>query len=272
MPEIAEVRTVAKALNNSLVGKTIIGIDIIYDKTIDMDTNSFKKIIVNNKIISVNNYGKWLLFNLGEYTLVSHLRMEGKYFYKLSSDEIVKHEHVIFHLNNGYDLRYHDTRKFGRMKVVKTCDVMDLPEISKLGIEPDNDNLNVDYLYNKIHHLKITIKEALLDQTIINGLGNIYANEVLFASSIKPTKVCNKITKNNCKDIIDACKKIITSATIHGGTTIRSYTSQLGVKGSYQEYLCVHGRNNEPCKNCGTLIKKIRVGGRGTYYCPNCQK
>ena len=272
MPEIAEVRTVATALNKKVLHKNIIGIDIIYDKTVAMDKNEFKKLIINKTIEHIDTVGKWLLFRLGEYTLVSHLRMEGKYFVKSSEDPVVKHEHVIFHLADGTDLRYHDTRKFGRMKVVKTSDVMNLPEIKKLGIEPDNKELTSEYIYNKIHHLRITIKQALLDQTIINGLGNIYANEVLFYAKIKPTKKCNKITKKECEIIREGCNEIITKATKSGGTTIRSYTSQLGVKGSYQEYLLVHDRKGKACVNCGTPIDKITVGGRGTYYCKNCQK
>jgi formamidopyrimidine-DNA glycosylase len=272
MPEIAEVRTVARTLNNRIVGRTIIGLDIIYDGIIKDDITYFKDSIINRTITLVDNYGKWLFIVLGDITIMSHLRMEGKYFIKDKSDPLEKHEHIIFHLDNNLDLRYHDTRKFGIMKLVNIQDIYKSKEISKLGIEPDNKCLTKDYLYNKIHVLNKPIKTVLLDQSIINGLGNIYADEVLFAANIIPTRLSNKITKSECQKIVDACNKIIKKATSMGGTTIRSYTSSLGVYGKYQSELMVHTRENENCLVCNTIIKKIRVGGRGTYYCPKCQK
>lgn len=272
MPEIAEVRTVAKVLNSSVVGKKIIGVDIIYAGIIDGDIEEFKNSIKGLTITQVSNYGKWLFLVLGDYTIMSHLRMEGKYFYKDSKEKIEKHEHIIFHLDNNHDLRYHDTRKFGVMKLVKTEDIHKTKEISKLGIEPDNQALTGKYIYNAIHKIKGPIKSALLDQTIINGLGNIYADEVLFKARLNPEKECNKVSLKSCDLIVESAKKIITDATKYGGTTIRSYTSSLGVKGSYQDYLCVHTKDGSACPICGSIIKKIRVGGRGTYFCPKCQK
>ena len=272
MPEIAEVRTVAKVLNNSIVGKKIIGVDVIYDGIIDGDVNNFKKSIEGLTFTRVSNYGKWLFLVLGGLTVMSHLRMEGKYFYKSSNEKHEKHEHIIFHLDDDHDLRYHDTRKSGVMKIVKTDEIYKTKEISKLGIEPDNSCLTGEYLYNSIHKLKISIKSALLDQTIINGLGNIYVDEVLFGARLNPERECNKVSLKSCNLIVESCKRIIPLATKCGGTTIRSYTSSLGVKGSYQDYLCVHTKEGKSCPVCGSTIKKIRIGGRGTYFCPKCQK
>ena len=144
MPEIAEVRTVARTLNRSLPGNKIKDINVIYDRIIDQDINEFKNILIGKTIESVSNFGKYLLFNLGEYTLISHLRMEGKYFIKKAEEPIEKHEHVIF-IFDDFTLRYHDTRKFGRMRVLKTEDVYSSKEIKKLGIEPDNDSLTKEY-------------------------------------------------------------------------------------------------------------------------------
>ncbi|MCX4364166.1 MAG: DNA-formamidopyrimidine glycosylase [Bacilli bacterium] len=272
MPEIAEVRTVARTLNERLVGKKIIGIDVIYDKIIDDDLKHFKEAVVGKHILSVDNYGKWLFISLGEYTIMSHLRMEGKYFIKPESDAIEKHEHIIFHLDDGNTLRYHDTRKFGRMRIVKTDEIYKTPEISKLGIEPDNKALTGEYLYNMVKDSNLPIKTLLLDQSIINGLGNIYVNEVLFAANVHPETIGKKITLNDAKKMVEASKIIIAKATEMGGTTIRSYTSSLGVYGSYQSELKVQSRDNEKCLVCGSDIEKIRVGGRGTYFCPKCQK
>ena len=195
--------------------------------------------------------------------------MEGKYYYRKNSDDIEKHEHIIFNLDNGYDLRYKDVRKFGVMILCKTNEVMNLVEIKKLGLEPDDNSLNEDYLYNLIHKSNKSIKELLLDQSIINGLGNIYVDEVLFASHILPMRCGNSISKEECKSIVNEASRIIKKATLCGGCTIRSYTSSLGVEGTYQIYLMVHTKEGENCKICGTKIKKTKSRGNSTFilYC-----
>ena len=271
MPEIAEVRTVAKTLNKQIVGKKIISIDTPYDKIIKTDKKEFIDILTNKTFKEIRTIGKWLVFDLGEYSYLSHLRMEGKYFIKKSTEPIEKHEHIIFHLDNNIDLRYHDVRKFGVMILSKTTNVNNQEEIRKLGLEPDNKDLSKEYLFNKINKSNKPIKELLLDQTIINGLGNIYADEVLFASQINPKRLGTSITLDECQNIINNSKRIIKKATECGGCTIRSYTSSLGVIGTYQNYLQVHTKVGHPCPLCKTNIVKIRVGGRGTYYCPKCQ-
>lgn len=272
MPEIAEVRTVARTLNKTIVGRKIIGIDTPYDKIIKTDKKDFITKLVGESFKSVSNIGKWLIFNLGEYSYLSHLRMEGKYFIKDKDSPIEKHEHIIFHLDDNTDLRYHDVRKFGVMMLTKTSDINKVEEIKKLGIEPDSKDLTKEYLYSKIHDSNKPIKELLLDQEIVNGLGNIYVDEILFASSINPKRLGKDISLDECNSIKINAEKIIKKATEMGGTTIRSYTSSLGVKGNYQTNLRVHTKEGEKCPICKTTILKTRVGGRGTYYCPNCQK
>ena len=272
MPEIAEVRTVKSVLKKNLVGRTINNIIYKYPGIIKSDKDEFKNILIGRTISDVDNFGKWIFIKLGEYTILSHLRMEGKYYIKDRNEEYEKHEHIIFELDNSKDLRYKDVRKFGVMMLVKTSDIYNTDEINKLGIEPDSKDLTSDYIYNKIHKSNKPIKELLLDQSIINGLGNIYVDEVLFASGIMPTRLGNKVTLKECEAIKNSCYDIITKATKEGGTTIRSYTSSLGVEGNYQNYLKVHTKAKQPCLICGTIIEKTRVGGRGTYYCKNCQK
>ena len=272
MPEIAEVRTVARTLNKSIVGRKIISIDTPYDKIIKSNKDEFINTLINKTFKSVTSIGKWLVFNLGEYSLLSHLRMEGKYFIKKDTKPLDKHEHIIFHLDDNTDLRYHDVRKFGVMILCKTEDIYKLDEISKLGLEPDSNKLTKEYLFNKINKSNKAIKELLLDQTIINGLGNIYVDEVLFASNINPERLGKNITLDECDKIINSSSKIIKKATECGGTTIRSYTSSLGVTGHYQYYLKVHTKKGKKCPVCNNIITKIRVGGRGTYLCNKCQK
>ncbi len=272
MPEIAEVETVRNTLKNMVLNKTIKDVNIIYPKMIESDIKDFKNILIGKKFIDIKRIGKWLIFDLGDYYLLSHLRMEGKYFVKEHNEEINKHEHIIITFTDNTDLRYHDTRKFGRMNLIKKENLNEVEAIKKQGIEPINDNLTKEYLYEKIHKKNLPIKTILLDQTIISGLGNIYADEVLFLSKINPLKKGSDITLDECEMIKKSAKEVIEKAILCGGTTIKSYTSSLGVTGRFQQYLMVHKRENELCKNCNTSIIRIKVGGRSTYYCPNCQK
>lgn len=272
MPEIAEVRVVAKALRKQIVGKRIKNVKILYPNIVSSDKKEFVDTLVGLKYTGLDTYGKWLIFKLGDYSVLSHLRMEGKYYYVSHEKPLEKHTHVVFELEDGTELRYNDVRKFGRMELVKTAEIMDNKNIRKLGLEPDDEKLTCEYLEKKFKGNKKTIKAALLDQTIINGLGNIYANEVLFASKISPMRLAKDVTYEEMKNIISSAKSMILKSVEVGGCTIRSYTSSLGVIGHYQDYLKVHGKEGEPCPVCKEPIKKVQLDGRGTYFCDKCQK
>ena len=196
--------------------------------------------------------------------------MEGKYFIKIKEEILNKHDHVLFSLNDKEELRYNDTRKFGKMHLVKK-DELNLTPISKLGLEPWDEKLTTKYLKEKINKKK-AIKTLLLDQSIITGIGNIYADEILFLSKINPeTNGCD-LTNKNLKEIIDNTRKVLEKAIESGGTTIHTYTSVDGITGRFQQELLVHEKKSSPCPICKTEILKIVVGGRGTYYCRKCQK
>lgn len=239
---------------------------------LESDVKEFKKKLVGLEFKDILRRGKWLIFDLGDYYLTSHLRMEGKYFIKDSNDEILKHEHIIFSFVDGTDLRYHDTRKFGKMCLLKKDELDSYEGIKKQGIEPIDNKLSKEYLFDKFKKSKLPMKTLLLDQTIISGLGNIYADEVLFASRINPLKKGIDITVDECQNIVDSSKKIIEQAIKNGGTTIRSYTSSLGVVGTNQNYLKVHKREGKKCFICNSIIERVKVGGRSTYFCSKCQK
>ena len=271
MPEIAEVETVRNTLKNKILNKKIKEVKIIYPKIIETNLDEFKKVMKGNTFHDIKRIGKYLIFELDDHYLISHLRMEGKYFLKNSNEEILKHEHLIFTFTDNTDMRYHDTRKFGRMALVLKENLYDYEGIKKQGIEPIDDKLSKEYLYDKFKNKSIPMKTLLLDQTIISGLGNIYADEVLFEAQVNPFKLGKDITLSECAKIKSASKKIILKAIEEGGTTIRSYTSSLGVTGKFQQYLCVHKQEGKPCKICKTIIKKAKVNGRSTYYCEKCQ-
>lgn len=272
MPEIAEVETVRNVLKKKVLNKKIIDVKIRYNKILEVDTDVFKNILIGRSIKDIKRRGKWLIFDLGDYYLLSHLRMEGKYFIKDHLDEYNKHEHIIICFDDATDLRYHDTRKFGRMNIIPKDKLSDCREMKSQGYEPNEKELTKEYLFNSFKNKKLPIKSVLLDQSIISGLGNIYADEVLFASKINPLRKAYTLSLDECNNIVTSSGKIIKKAMAEGGTTIKSYTSSLGVTGNYQNFLCVHKKENEPCLICSKPIKKTKIGGRSTYYCENCQK
>lgn len=273
MPELPEVETVKEMLKKKVINKRITDINIYYKNIIEYPTVlEFENQIKNQEIVDVKRRGKWLLFELTDYYLLSHLRMEGKYVFRNISDEIEKHEHISIILNEDLELRYKDTRKFGRMHLIKKDEIYTRKPLNELGLEPWDHNLTIDYLKEKMQKKSLPIKTVLLDQSIIVGIGNIYDNEILFLSKINPLKKCNELTDTDYENIIINTKEVLEHAIKEGGTTIKSYESAEGVHGKFQQSLNVHGKENDNCPICGTKISKIKIAGRGTYYCPNCQK
>lgn len=269
MPELPEVRTVARVLNDKIKGCVISDVLVRYSRIVE-DGSLDLDCLIGKRINNIITYGKYLIFCIDDLYLISHLRMEGKYYIKDINDVYGKHEHVGFVLDNSISLRYHDTRKFGRMFLTDNID--SYKGLGNLGYEIFDDRLNSNYLFNRINKSNLTIKELLLNQSIMAGLGNIYANEVLFRCRINPYTKGKDITIEDCLRIIDKSRLILSEAIKDGGTTIRSYTSSLGVTGKYQDKLCVHKRDNMECLVCKSIIKKEWIKGRSTYYCPNCQK
>lgn len=271
MPELPEVETVRRVLEKSLVGLEINDIDIRYENLIDDEIDYFKDNIIGKKITSLSRYGKHLIFDLNEGHVLSHLRMEGKFFYSNDSSIDNKHVHVVFILSNGYRLYYQDVRKFGRFQYKKTEELYTTKPLKFIGVDPILEkSIDKKAIFDKIVMKRLPIKTTLLNQEIICGLGNIYVDEVLFLSNIRPDRPSNQITEAEASMIIDHSIEVLSKAIELKGTTIRSYTSSLGVEGGYQDYLCVHTK--DVCPKCNSQILKIKIGGRGTYYCENCQE
>lgn len=269
MPELPEVETVRRTLLLKIKDKKIVDIDVFYPKMIKTDYAYFEKNIINQTIHDIKRMGKHLIFILDDDVMIIHLRMEGKFFIK-TDEEISKHEHIIFRLNDGSSLRYHDVRKFGTLHLISKEDYLNEYPLKDLGPEPKN--INPNDFYQQIHKSQRVIKAVMLDQHIISGLGNIYVDETLFLAKINPERISSKITKKEAENLILSAIDVLEKAIFLGGTTIRSYTSSLGVHGRFQNELNVHTKKGEPCPICGTLIIKLKVAGRGSYVCPKCQK
>lgn len=274
MPELPEVETVRNVLKLWVNGRTIKSSSIYYEKVLEnIRFSDFESKIANQKIHDVERIGKHLIFILDDYVLLSHLRMEGKY-YLIENNEMDekqnKHKIISFMLDDDKMLLYHDVRKFGKMKLLDKKDYLKDESLAKLGKEPFT--MNKKELYEKIKNSNKPIKELILDQTIMAGLGNIYADEVLFLSKLNPLKKGKEISLNKCQIIIDNSIIVLNKAIEAGGSTIRSYHSGHNVDGKFQNELNVYGKKGEKCPVCSSSIEKIVVGGRGTHYCPKCQK
>ena len=265
MPELPEVETVRKKLSQILINKKILDVDILYKGVIVGETEAFKKKIKNQTIHEIRRRGKYLVFVLDDYLMYSHLRMEGKYFIRELNTEIYKHEHVRF-IFKDFELRYMDTRKFGKIELTSLDDNYLEDKIAYDGIDL---RIDVDYLMKRIRSNK-HIKTLLLDQSVIAGIGNIYADEILFMSKINPLKKGIDLSEKEVYNIISNTRIVLNEAISKGGTTIRSYTSLNGEIGTFQNDLLVHEQCI--CPVCHSSINKIKVNGRGTYYCPKCQK
>jgi len=268
MPELPEVESVIRTLKKDIIGQKIIDLEIRYSKMILEDITSFKNHLINATFIDILRKGKFIIFKLDNgYFLISHLRMEGKYFLEKKNSLDNKHIHVIFHLSD-YDLYYQDVRKFGIMVTKDKNSLFNTPPLDKVANDPLEGINEVD-LFNKLKKKKNTIKEALLDQSIISGLGNIYVDEVLFLSHINPKRCANLVDLTDCRNIINYSKEIFLKSIELGGTTIKSFTSSKNHIGQFQNNLLVHTK--EICPICKNKLEIIKIGGRSTYYCKICQ-
>ena len=269
MPELPEVEVVRSTLDQALRGHTLKDLECFYLPIIEGDFQSFKKAVLHQKIVRVGRYAKYLIFYLENGAMLSHLRMEGKYYFQKESEELPKYVHLIFHLNNGYRLAYGDMRKFGRLTFRLENELFTTPPLMCVGVEANSDQIDVDKLFTCISKKSLPIKSLLLDQHLLSGLGNIYADEVLFDAKVYPLKKGKEVTIEEFKRIVASSKRILDKAIACKGTTIRSYTSSLGVIGGYQDYLNVHTKTT--CPICNTMLIKIKIGGRMTYFCKTCQ-
>ncbi|MTD38670.1 DNA-formamidopyrimidine glycosylase [Erwinia sp. CPCC 100877] len=272
MPELPEVETVRKGLERLVVGKTIQDVTVLWAKIIETpEIEVFEHQLIGQTIQKMERRGKFLIFKLTDFDLISHLRMEGKYEVHETNDERTKHTHVIFTFTDGTQLRYLDVRKFGRMVLVEKDQGQNYKGILALGPEPTPADFKLaDFRLGLKKHHK-AIKPLLLDQKLVTGLGNIYVDEALWEAKIHPEQPADSLKNKEVETLYYAIIDVLARAVEAGGTTIRSYLNALGEAGKFQIMLNVYGQTNQPCPRCGTPITKIKVAQRGTHFCPVCQ-
>lgn len=274
MPELPEVKTVCKILNTEIINEKIKSIEILYKNIIKEDLDYFKKTLQNQTILSITTMGKFLIFHLSNnIILLSHLRMEGKYSYLNINESNPNHSCVIFNFYSNKKLIYHDSRKFGIMLLKNENNYLNTPPISLLGKQANElKKIEINNIYlKKISKSNKYIKELITNQNIISGIGNIYADEILYASKINPFTKGKNITLSQFENICNNSKKILNKAIELGGSTIKSYHPKEGIDGKFQNNLKCYGKTGQNCPICNSKFKKLFLNNRGTTFCPNCQ-
>ncbi|CAH0287709.1 DNA-formamidopyrimidine glycosylase [Peribacillus simplex] len=274
MPELPEVETVRRTLEQLVLGKEIKEVSVFWPKIIKAPepVEQFQDALRGQTISGIGRRGKFLIFTLDDYSLVSHLRMEGKYGVHPKEEPYDKHTHVIFTFTDGSELRYRDVRKFGTMHLFAKGEELEQLPLLHLGPEPLSEDFTVEGLSSKLARTNRKIKPVLLDQSVVVGIGNIYVDESLFRSGIHPERIASSLSLQEIKTLHAEIIATLGEAVEKGGSTIRSYINSQGQIGMFQLELNVYGRKGENCKTCGTPLEKLVVAGRGTHICPSCQK
>lgn len=280
MPELPEVETVKRELADKLAaaGKTgwrIKTVSVHQPKTLRYASiDELKQAIEDSIIEGIGRRAKILLIRLSSgFTLLIHLKMTGQLIYVPFDIERNRHERVVFHLENSHELRFNDLRRFGYIKLVPTARASSAPELAALGPEP----LEAEFTladFKKLIRSKRQgkIKSLLMDQKSIAGIGNLYADEICHYAGILPSRQVNMLRDKEIERLYDGIRTILPAAIEHRGTSFRDYVSASGKKGGYAPYLRVYRRSGQPCSKCGQLVERIKLGGRGTHFCPKCQK
>lgn len=286
MPELPEIEIVKRSLFKMINKAKIIDIKISNKNLRYKIPHTFSKDLIGEKILNISRRSKYLIFHFKKKILLGHLGMSGKllllrkhdnkifktsFYYNLNT--IQKHNHIYFFLNNGFILIYNDVRRFGFFKLFYDTRIDKINFLKKLGLEPFNKTFDVKYFKKFILNRKKNIKNILMDQTFVSGLGNIYVNESLFMSHIHPLRLCRSLNNKEIKKVIFNIKKILRFSITKGGSSIKDFKDALGKSGSFQQFFNVYDQENKNCSriSCKGKIKKIQISNRSTFYCNKCQ-
>ena len=290
MPELPEVEVIRSGLSELIAKKTIEKVNVLNDKSFQASTSSIDVFVNNSTILSVKRRAKILLIELSSgYSLVIHLKMTGQLLFRDNqnksknfagghpSDSFLSvlpdnHTRVELIFTDSTTLFFNDMRKFGWIKLLPTTELKEEKFIAKLGPEPLIGNPTPEYLKRMSRHPKSLVKAALLNQEIVAGIGNIYADEALWGAMIHPKTRVENLSKKQLEDILNAAIEVMSFSINKGGSTDRNYLNAKGEKGSYLTFANVFRKEGKPCPRCGHVIEKIRVAGRGTHVCSNCQQ
>ena len=289
MPELPEVEVVKKSLEKEILKLTIKDVKIKDGRLrYRLKKSNFDKLI-GFKIMKISRRSKYLLFFLNnDSVMIVNLGMTGKFFlvnnmkkkvktsfyYDIPKNEKGKHDRIIFKFNNKFKLIYNDVRRFGFIKIEKLNNISKNVHLKGLGPEPLDKNFNFEYFKKYLFGKNRSIKNLLMDQKFVAGLGNIYVNEILFLSKIKPLRKLENLNEINIKNLIKNTKKILKKAILMGGSSIKNFSNSTGERGNFQQKFKVYGKKGEKCSNtdCNVIVKKIIISNRSSFFCSKCQK
>ena len=281
MPELPEVETVRSGLHKLTIDRPIQGGEVLLPRTLayPQDIEQFWQGIIDKAIASWQRRGKYLLAELKDKSqnpagwLGVHLRMTGQLLWLQQDSTLQKHTRIRLFFPEDWELRFVDTRTFGKFWYVPPATEIEsiITGLQKLGPEPFARDFSLKYFTEKLHNRRRLIKTLLLDQAIVAGIGNIYADEALFKSGIKPDTVAADLNPQQIKRLHAAIINVLQTSIDKGGTTFSDFLDLLGVSGNYGDSALVYGRKEQPCRVCGTAIETIKLGGRSSHFCPSCQ-
>ena len=286
MPELPEIEIIKRSLFKMINKAKIINVKVNNKNLRYKISSSFSKNLIGEKILNISRRSKYLILHFKNKILLIHLGMTGKLLLMRSKNNRIfktsfyydlnilsEHNHIYVILNNGLELIYNDVRRFGFFKLYKNINLNEIVFLKKLGIEPFNKTFSLKYFKKFTKNKKKNIKNLLMDQTFVSGLGNIYVNEALFASKIHPLKLCNNLSKIEIKNLITKIKKILQLSILKGGSSIRDFKNTSGKSGNFQQFFHVYGKESKKCSriSCNGRIEKIQISNRSSFYCNKCQ-
>jgi len=273
MPELPEVETICRDLQQSIVGLVIDQVEVRRADIIrGAAQDEFCRRLSGVTVEGVRRRAKMILIEGHSEGLLIHLKMSGRLIYCPAEKDEEKHTHIIFHLSDGRHLRFIDTRRFGFLRLFSKSEAGKVPELSKLGPEPlEMTPAGFRELFKNKAMSRRALKTLLMDQTFIVGIGNIYADEILFAAGIMPKRLISSLSDKDIDNLYRETRRVLSEAIDNRGTTFSDYADASGAEGGHQEKLMAYGREGEPCFICGAPIKRVKLGGRGTHFCPKCQ-
>lgn len=269
MPELPEVETVVSGLKNHVVGKTIKNV-IVRNKSLRWQIpDDLNELISNKKILSLTRRAKYLLFEFNHGYLLMHLGMSGKLYIKTENDEVKKHDHIDFILEDKSIIRYNDARRFGCC--LWANDPTEHSLLKNLGPEPLTPAFDAEFAYNLSRNKKTSVKQFLMNNKYVVGVGNIYANEALFAAKIHPLTPVMNIKLDQWEKLIKEIKRVLKEAILQGGTTLKDFVNSNDAPGYFAHSLKVYGKSNKPCPECGKPLQSLMIVQRNSVFCENCQ-
>lgn len=270
MPELPEVETTRRGLQPHLVGKRVGKVEVLESRLRWPVPAELPKLLRARTLLAIDRRAKYLLFRFSHGTLIGHLGMSGSMRLCKSETSLRKHDHLRMRFGGGLELRYHDPRRFGFL--LWTADAPKLhPRLSSLGPEPLGDSFDGAHLARAAQGRRIAVKPFLMDNKVVVGVGNIYANEALFRAGIRPGRAAGRISGPRYERLGHEVRAVLAEAIEQGGTTLRDFLGSDGEPGYFVQKLAVYDRAGEACRNCEARVQRVVLGQRASYYCPSCQ-